>query len=70
MKELHLWLRRNGALLAVGVFIAMFGFYNFNHSPDLVNVPTTAANKGVLLALVAMAQTVPVLTGGLISRSA
>lgn len=67
MKELQLWLRRNsGALLAVGVFIAMFGFYNFNHSAGFsVNVLTTAANKGVLLALVAMAQTVPVLTGGL-----
>ena len=67
MKELQLWLRRNnGALLAVGVFVAMFGFYNFNHSAGFsVNVLTTAANKGVLLALVAMAQTVPVLTGGL-----
>src|SRR6266850_6538846 len=67
MKELQLWLRRNnGALLAVGVFIAMFGFYNFNHSAGFsVNVLTTAANKGVLLALVAMAQTIPVLTGGL-----
>src|SRR5258708_26615793 len=67
MKELQLWLRRNnGALLAVGVFIAMFGFYNFNHSAGFsVNVLTTAANKGVLLALVAMAQTLPVLTGGL-----
>lgn len=67
MKELQLWLRRNnGVLLAVGVFIAMFGFYNFNHSAGFsVNVLTTAANKGVLLALVAMAQTVPVLTGGL-----
>src|SRR5258708_24068455 len=67
MKELQLWLRRNnGALLAVGVFIAMFGFYNFNHSAGFsVNVLTTAANKGVLLALVAMAQTIPVLTSGL-----
>ena len=67
MKELQLWLRRNnGALLAVGVFVAMFGFYNFNHSAGFsVNVLTTAANKGVLLALVAMAQTIPVLTGGL-----
>src|SRR5262247_3034249 len=67
MKELQLWLRRNnGVLLAVGVFVVMFGIYNFNHSAGFsVNVLTTAANKGVLLALVAMAQTIPVLTGGL-----
>jgi ribose transport system permease protein len=44
----------------------MFTLYIANHSAGLtVNVATTAANKGVLLALVAMAQTLPVLTGGL-----
>jgi ribose transport system permease protein len=53
-------------MLAVGLFLAMFTLYISNHPAGLtVNVATTAANKGVLLALVAMAQTLPVLTGGL-----
>lgn len=67
MTEVRLWLRRNGGLvLAVAVFVLMFTIYISNHSAGFtVNVVTTAANKGVLLALVAMAQTVPVLTGGL-----
>jgi len=44
----------------------MFVVYVSNHTagfnPDVVS---TAANKGVLLALVAMAQTLPILTAGL-----
>ena len=44
----------------------MFAIYVGNHAAGLtVPVVTTAANKGVLLALVAMAQTLPILTGGL-----
>jgi ribose transport system permease protein len=44
----------------------MFTLYISNHPAGLtVPVMTTAANKAVLLALVAMAQTLPVLTGGL-----
>ncbi|MGE5766538.1 MAG: ABC transporter permease, partial [Bacteroidota bacterium] len=55
-----------GALIAVAVFVAMFSLYIANHPAGLtVPVVTTAANKAVLLALVAMAQTLPVLTGGL-----
>ena len=55
-----------GLLLAVAVFLAMFTLYISNHPAGLtVPVVTTAANKAVLLALVAMAQTLPVLTGGL-----
>lgn len=67
MKDLRLWLAQNyGILLAIGVFALMFTLYISNHSAGLtVPVVTTAANKAVLLALVAMAQTVPVLTGGL-----
>jgi ribose transport system permease protein len=67
MRELRLWIApRSGMLLAIGLFIAMFALYIGNHPAGLtVNVATTAANKGVLLALVAMAQTLPVLTGGL-----
>jgi ribose transport system permease protein len=58
--------QRSGMLLAIALFVLMFGIYVGNHPAGLtVNVATTAANKGVLLALVAMAQTLPVLTGGL-----
>jgi len=67
MTNLRLWLAQNyGPLLATAVFLLMFGVYIGNHSAGLtVPVVTTAANKGVLLALIAMAQTLPVLTGGL-----
>lgn len=67
MKDLRLWLGQNyGALLALALFALMFAIYIANHAAGLtVPVVTTAANKGVLLALVAMAQTLPILTGGL-----
>jgi ribose transport system permease protein len=67
VKELRLWVgRNNGVLIAVAVFAVMFTVYIANHPAGFtVDVVTTAANKGVLLALVAMAQTIPVLTGGL-----
>lgn len=55
-----------GTLTAVGLFVLMFVIYITNHEAGLTpNVATTAANKAVLLALVAMAQTLPVLTRGL-----
>ncbi len=55
-----------GTLTAVGLFVLMFGIYIGNHEAGLnPAVATTAANKAVLLALVAMAQTLPVLTRGL-----
>jgi ribose transport system permease protein len=55
-----------GLIIAVTVFVLMFALYIANHPAGLtVPVVTTAANKAVLLALVAMAQTLPVLTGGL-----
>ena len=58
--------QNQGLLIAVAVFFAMFALYISNHPAGLtVPVVTTAANKAVLLALVAMAQTLPVLTGGL-----
>src|SRR5258705_10214237 len=62
-----MWIaQRSGMFLAIALFILMFGIYIGNHPAGLtVNVATTAANKGVLLALVAMAQTLPVLTAGL-----
>ena len=60
-------LRENkGTLLAFAAFVAMFAIYASNHPAGLtVNVATTAANKGVLLAIVAMAQTLVVLTSGI-----
>ncbi len=67
MREVRLWLVQNyGLLLSVVLFGLMFTLYIGNYSAGLtVPVAETAANKGVLLALVAMAQTLPVLTGGL-----
>jgi ribose transport system permease protein len=67
VRELRLLIAQNyGPLLALAVFVLMFAIYIGNHSAGLtVPVVTTAANKGVLLALVAMAQTLPILTGGL-----
>jgi ribose transport system permease protein len=61
------WLReQTGTLLAFAAFLAMFTIYATNHPAGLdANVATTAANKGVLLAIVAMAQTFVVLTSGI-----
>jgi ribose transport system permease protein len=61
------WLSaQRGIALAVLLFAIMFGLYGWKQevglTPSIVN---TAANKGALLALVAMAQTIPVLTGGI-----
>ncbi|MEX1180545.1 MAG: ABC transporter permease [Cucumibacter sp.] len=57
---------QRGTLLAIVIFAAMFAVYGWKQSVGLTpNVINTAANKGALLALVAMAQTLPVLTGGL-----
>lgn len=62
-----IWLTaQRGLLISVAIFATMFAFYGwkleYGLSASMVN---TAANKGALLALVAMAQTIPVLTGGL-----
>ena len=61
------WLREHkGTLFAFAAFVAMFTIYAANHPAGLnANVATTAANKGVLLAIVAMAQTLVVLTSGI-----
>ena len=67
MSNWRYWFAHNaGVLTAVVLFAAMFTLYISNHSAGLTPaVATTAANKAVLLALVAMAQTLPVLTRGL-----
>jgi ribose transport system permease protein len=55
-----------GTLLAFAAFVVMFTIYATNHPAGLnANVATTASNKGVLLAIVAMAQTLVVLTSGI-----
>lgn len=61
------WLREHrGTLLALAAFLLMFTIYASNHPAGLnANVAQTAANKGVLLAIVAMAQTLVVLTSGI-----
>lgn len=61
------WLREHrGTLIALGAFLVMFTIYAANHPAGLnANVAQTAANKGVLLAIVAMAQTLVVLTSGI-----
>lgn len=75
MKEFRFWFsEQRGTLLALGILIVMFAIYLTNHPAILNNgytvtgvgnVVQTAANKGVLLALVAMAQTFVVLTAGI-----
>src|SRR3954453_16265762 len=58
--------QQRGTLTALAIFIAMFVFYVANHPAGFTaNVVQTVANKGVLLALVAMAQTLGVLTSGI-----
>ena len=55
-----------GPLVAFGLFVAMFALFVTKHPAGFsASIVNTAANKGALLALVAMAQTIPVLTSGL-----
>jgi ribose transport system permease protein len=67
MKEWRYWLvEQRGTLMALAIFIVMFIIYTANHPAGFTpNVVQTAANKGVLLAFVAMAQTLVVLTAGI-----
>ncbi len=55
-----------GTLLAAAIFAVMFTIYCANHPAGFsANVVQTAANKGVLLAFVAMAQSLVVITAGI-----
>ena len=67
MKDWRFWLaEQRGTLMAFGIFVAMFVIYTSNHPAGFsVNVVQTAANKGVLLAFVAMAQAMVVITSGI-----
>jgi ribose transport system permease protein len=57
---------QRGVMIAIAIFAAMFAVYGWQQEVGLTaSIINTAANKGALLALVAMAQTIPVLTGGL-----
>jgi ribose transport system permease protein len=67
VKDFRYWFNeQRGTLLALFIFLLMFTIYIANHPAGFTpNVVQTAANKGVLLALVAMAQTLVVLTAGI-----
>ena len=67
MSEWRYWFaEQRGTLLALGIFVAMFIIYTSNHPAGFTaNVVQTASNKGVLLAFVAMAQTLVVITAGI-----
>ncbi|MEQ1939831.1 ABC transporter permease [Mesorhizobium sp. CN5-321] len=67
MKDWRYWFaEQRGTLAALGLFIVMFAIYTGNHPAGFsANVVQTAANKGVLLAFVAMAQTLVVITAGI-----
>ena len=67
MSEWRFWLaRQRGTLLAMAIFLIMFTIYCANHPAGFsANIVQTAANKGVLLAFVAMAQSLVVITSGI-----
>ncbi|XDA96960.1 ABC transporter permease [Sulfitobacter sp. LCG007] len=67
MREWRYALTENrGTLMAIALFLAMFTVYVSNHPVGLsANVVQTAANKGVLLAFVVIAQALVVITAGI-----
>ena len=67
MSEWRFWFaKQRGTLLAIAIFLVMFTIYSANHPAGFsANVVQTAANKGVLLAFVAMAQSLVVITSGI-----
>jgi ribose transport system permease protein len=67
MREWRYWINeQRGTLMGLALFIIMFTVYVANHPAGFsADVVQTAANKGVLLAFVAMAQTLVVLTAGI-----
>jgi ribose transport system permease protein len=67
MKDWRYWLAENkNTLLAVAIFLFMFVIYTSNHPAGFnANVVQTSANKATLLAFVAMAQAIVIITAGI-----
>src|SRR6185295_8159853 len=67
VEGLGYWLNaQRGLLFSIVAFVVLFAVYGWAQPVGLTsNVINTAANNGAILALVAMAQTIPVLTGGI-----
>lgn len=67
MKDLLLRLGQSvGLWLAIGLFVVLYGFYNLQHPKGFsVDLFVENSNESMALIFVAMAQTMPVLTGGL-----
>jgi ribose transport system permease protein len=67
MSDWRYWLaEQRGNLLAIGLFFAMFLIYATNHPAGFsANMVQTASNKAVLLAFIAMAQALVVITAGI-----
>jgi ribose transport system permease protein len=67
MNEWRYWFAKNkGTLSATAIFVLMFAVYVGNHPAGFTaNVVQTAANKATLLAFVAMAQSIVIMTAGI-----
>ncbi len=67
MKDWRFWFaEQRGTFMAIAIFLVMFVIYASNHPAGFTaNVVQTASNKGVLLAFVAMAQALVVITAGI-----
>ena len=67
MKDWRFWFaEQRGTLMAIAIFLVMFVIYSTNHPAGFnANIVQTASNKGVLLAFVAMAQALVVITAGI-----
>ena len=67
MKDWRFWFaEQRGTFMAIAIFLMMFVIYSSNHPAGFnANIVQTASNKGVLLAFVAMAQALVVITSGI-----
>ncbi|NQV98821.1 MAG: ABC transporter permease [Rhodospirillales bacterium] len=67
MANFRLWVNQNmGLLLSICIFVLVYGLYTHLHpSGGTAKIFVQNANETFVLIMVAMAQTVPVLTGGL-----
>jgi ribose transport system permease protein len=67
MKDWRFWVaEQRGTIVAIVIFLVMFAIYTTNHPAGFnANMVQTASNKGVLLAFIAMAQALVVITSGI-----